>query len=305
MNGSGELAGRRELGRMLRKLRMQASVSGRELARRSGISQSKISRMETGECVLNAPDVASFCNGLNVDRSIARVMADRARELAGAGKLETPKDGWYHTSDLQHGDWLWRRCRNYAFSTPGAVPVLLQTEDRIAHSIDSMNPSLFESERAQMKIVRLERQLQMHDTTKSFRFLIDKMSLRRRAGSHQMQLDQLRSLLKSSMRPNVEIRYVGDDHQVDVGLSCWYAVHDADSVVVDGIDSDRASTSSRIVDVYRTMFEKHWNLGLGGDRLSVEIDRSMRIVDEAFARSGDDVIHVDADRGAEARSHTS
>src|SRR5688572_16411052 len=57
-------AARRQLGAELQRLRTQAGLSGRTLARRLGLSQSKISRIELGTSLPTTNDVAAWAEAV-------------------------------------------------------------------------------------------------------------------------------------------------------------------------------------------------------------------------------------------------
>src|ERR1044072_3627544 len=59
-------AGRERLAAELRRLRDIAGVSGRDLAQRVGISQSKVSRIESGAVVPSLPEVTAWGKELGV-----------------------------------------------------------------------------------------------------------------------------------------------------------------------------------------------------------------------------------------------
>jgi transcriptional regulator with XRE-family HTH domain len=273
MDRSMDMVGRRDLGRQLRRLRQRSGMSGRQLSRLAAMSQSKISRLETGESVATVEDVEMFCRGLELDNSVVNAMTDRVRELhAHSG----PASGWYFTNDPNYGGYFERTCTRYSVSTPGGIPVLLQTEERLEWIVDQMNGSLSERERAQIKIAGLERKLKMIDPGRSFRFLLDGASLRRRVGTPDAHIEQLREVLRLSKLSNVEVRCLPDDCAAHVSLAGWYGVHDADSVIVDGIDLDRASTVPSIVDSYADAFERNWASAFGGEVVTVEVDKVIR-----------------------------
>lgn len=80
-----EAAGsRQQLGRELRKLRLMAGMSGTELAQRLGITQTRVSRVETAAY---RPDAAVVRSWLSVTGASAEV-CDELLKLAGAAQVE-------------------------------------------------------------------------------------------------------------------------------------------------------------------------------------------------------------------------
>jgi transcriptional regulator with XRE-family HTH domain len=63
-------AQRHQLAAELRRIRMLAGLSGRDLAQATGVSQSTISRAERGQAVLSLPEVTAWADatGITGDR---------------------------------------------------------------------------------------------------------------------------------------------------------------------------------------------------------------------------------------------
>ena len=59
---------REDLAAALLRLRRATGLSGERLARRCGMSQSKVSRIETGRLLPSVVDVEQMLNGLGVDQ---------------------------------------------------------------------------------------------------------------------------------------------------------------------------------------------------------------------------------------------
>lgn len=76
-NGKPNLHGK-QLAQLLRQIRADAQMSGRELARRSYISQAKISRIESGEVTPSLADIESVIRALNVTDDLASTLRDLA-----------------------------------------------------------------------------------------------------------------------------------------------------------------------------------------------------------------------------------
>jgi transcriptional regulator with XRE-family HTH domain len=270
-----ELAGQRELGRLIRRMRTEASISGRQLARLASVSQSKISRIETGECPVSPDDVRMFCELLKVDSGITRTLVKRAQEVERQARA-TQTASWYWTADPDFAFDFERSARTYSVSTPGGVPSLLQSEAAMDYWIDMMNPTASHHQREQVKIVRLERQLQLRNRSKTLRFLIDRSSLMRSFGDADDHLEQLALLRRSVHLENVEIRYIRDNAPAHVGMACWFGVYDESGVQVDGIELDRVSTHRSHVRRYDNVFDELWSRSIGGKALEEVIETARR-----------------------------
>src|SRR5215204_6065118 len=69
MGGRGRTTGRIRLAAELRRLRDLSGVSGRELARRISISQSKVSRIESGTAMPSLPEVTAWGAALGASQA--------------------------------------------------------------------------------------------------------------------------------------------------------------------------------------------------------------------------------------------
>jgi transcriptional regulator with XRE-family HTH domain len=73
---------RRRLATALRRLRWDAGLSGEELARRTGFSQSKVSRIETAATVPSRADVEAWCRAVDASDDERADLLDLARIVA-------------------------------------------------------------------------------------------------------------------------------------------------------------------------------------------------------------------------------
>jgi transcriptional regulator with XRE-family HTH domain len=180
---SGEPRARRsQLGAELRRIRMLAGLSGRELARAAGLSQSAVSRAERGESVLSLPEVTAWAGatGASEDRrAVLLALAEAAvnevatfRVRLGAG-LAAVQDS---VRDLEASA---RVVRNFQ---PGIIPGLLQTAG-YARRIMALAAIGHDASIGAAAAARLARQETLHNPARSFEFLITEAALRYRPGS--------------------------------------------------------------------------------------------------------------------------
>jgi transcriptional regulator with XRE-family HTH domain len=72
---------RRELGGRLRELRAAAELTGTELARLMGISQSKLSKIETGRVSASVEDIERFADALKLPEDVRESLLDHATTI--------------------------------------------------------------------------------------------------------------------------------------------------------------------------------------------------------------------------------
>jgi transcriptional regulator with XRE-family HTH domain len=193
---------REQLGGKLRDLRTRAGLSGYALAERTGLTQSKISRVERGLSLLSVDELRTWASATNasdaelveIARLIEQVSATSWRILHRLGVSE--KQHEIHELEQQ-------ATRIQTFQ-PVVVPGLLQTAD-YARRVMSMGYS-GEAD-ATAVASRVERQSILYATNKRFDFLITEGALRWQPSDFDMspQLDRIMSI---ATLPNVSISVV-------------------------------------------------------------------------------------------------
>jgi transcriptional regulator with XRE-family HTH domain len=193
---------REQLGGKLRDLRTRAGLSGYALADRTGLTQSKISRVERGLSLLSVDELRTWATATNatdaelveIARLIEHVSATSWRILHRLGVSEKQRE--IHELEQQ-------ATRMQTFQ-PVVVPGLLQTAD-YARRVMSMGYS--GPADATAVAARIERQSVLYDTKKRFDFLITEGALRWQPGDFDIapQLDRIMSI---ATLPNVSISIV-------------------------------------------------------------------------------------------------
>ncbi len=115
---------RRELGALLRALRMGAGLTVDQVAAALLCSPSKVSRLETGHRGASARDVRDLCNLYDVSDPAER---ERLMSLAHEGKQQA----WWHSFDLRYQTYvgLEDEAASIKLYNANVVPGLLQTAD--------------------------------------------------------------------------------------------------------------------------------------------------------------------------------
>jgi transcriptional regulator with XRE-family HTH domain len=190
----------------LRTLRMAAGMTCKEVSDGLGFSESKISRMETGDRGLYADDVSAILGFL-------RAPQDKRQEL-----LQLLRDGeqrnWHEIHGKLPANWkqLIRfedeasAIKNYE---PMVIPGLAQIPDYARAIIQATNPSLTEVEVEGLVAARLGRQLVLSRRDgPEVHLLIEDTALRRVVGDLPTMRVQLDNLLSVARRSNVTLQVV-------------------------------------------------------------------------------------------------
>jgi transcriptional regulator with XRE-family HTH domain len=189
----------------LRVWRIKRGLSCKEVAQALGWSESKVSRMETGERGLYEDDVSAVLGFLRVPAEIRQELMDLVR--AGVER------NWHGIGDAPISKLVRDLIRFeneataiYSFE-PMLIPGLLQTAEYARELMQavpgSRSPQVIES----MVAARMDRQRVLDRTNPpQFHLIIEEMVLHRAMGDPMMMYGQLQHLLAASARRHVSIR---------------------------------------------------------------------------------------------------
>jgi len=200
----------------LRVLREQAGLSGNEVAKRMGMSPSKISRIETGNSGLQIEDVAALLG-------LYQVPAAKRDELLDLVRRSEERGWWTRQPGLPQ---LWRslidfeakatRVQNYEALV---VPGLLQTAEYARALIQGIAPTISDAELDNLVAARMARQaLLTRSTAPQFFAVLDEGALRRPVGEPGVMRRQLHHLLGVAGQPHVTLRVVPTAAGAHAGL---------------------------------------------------------------------------------------
>lgn len=166
--------GRRgELSRALRRMRKRAGLTGENIAFRTGMSQSKISKIETGKMVPSSIDVERILRA-------AKATPEEIEEISALARVaHTEYQNWRASlrRGLHHKQaelaTLEATSSDFRYFLPAMITGLLQTPEYARASLASL-PG--DHTRALMR--RFERQSILYDTSKNFTFLLTEQALR-------------------------------------------------------------------------------------------------------------------------------
>jgi transcriptional regulator with XRE-family HTH domain len=189
----------------LRAWRIKRGLSCKEVARALGWSESKVSRMETGERGLYVDDVAAILGFLQVPAEIRQDLMDLVR--AGVER------NWHEIGDAPISKLVRDliRFENEATAIynyePLLLPGLAQTADYARALMEAFpgrtSPELVEG----MVAARIGRQRVLDRADPPhLNLIIEEMALRRTIGTPEMMYGQLQHLLATAARRSVSLR---------------------------------------------------------------------------------------------------
>jgi transcriptional regulator with XRE-family HTH domain len=197
---------RQSLAEALRDLRRAAGLSGDRLARRCHMSQSKVSRIETGRLLPTVLDVDRMLRALGVDQATRAELLSLAR-VANAEYQDvraSVRRGLHHRQrELAALEADAKEMRHFL---PTLITGLLQTPEYMRAAMNtSIEPAAGDTTTA--IALKLERQAVLHDKTKRFEFLLTESAVRWRLCEPSVMAVQLDRLVSLSWLANVRIGY--------------------------------------------------------------------------------------------------
>lgn len=190
-------ATRQRLAAELRRLREMAGFSGREMAVRISVSQSKVSRIESAATMPSAPAVDAWLDAVGADedtRAKLAALTEAAFTEVQAWRIALSTHGQLQT-EIGRREALAQRIRMFQ---PSMIPGLLQTAEYARRVFGLFHIPYHDEELSKAVAARLDRQLALYDEDRSFEFLITEAALRWRPGPPRVlvaQLDRISSLM--------------------------------------------------------------------------------------------------------------
>lgn len=210
-----------ELAAALREARRAAGLTGERLAARCGISQSKISKIETGKAVATATDVERILTALGT-------ADDRIAELTALARLANTefqsvraslRRGLHHKQRELAG--LESGARHIRFFLPLMITGLLQTAEYARASMAN-----FPGDHPQAVARRLDRQAVLYDPARRFTFILTEAAARWQLCEPQVMAVQMGRLASLSELPNIRLGVIPLDARVPDGPLNTFTVYD-------------------------------------------------------------------------------
>jgi transcriptional regulator with XRE-family HTH domain len=210
-----------ELATALREARKQTGLTGERLAARCGISQSKISKIETGKVLPSATDVERILVALGVG-------GERTADLMALARLANTE---FHSvrASLQRG--LHQKQRELAaleadsqhirFFLPLMITGLLQTPEYARASLAN-----FPGDHPQAIAKRLDRQAAFYNQAKRFTFVLTEAAVRWQLCEPRVMAVQMGRLASLSELPNIRLGVIPLDKYVPDGPLNTFTVYD-------------------------------------------------------------------------------
>ncbi|TNY38079.1 Scr1 family TA system antitoxin-like transcriptional regulator [Thermomonospora catenispora] len=256
-----------ELGRELRRLRVAAGMSGAELARRAGVPQTTVSRVETGRRVSDAEVVVRLLEALGLGAGEFERLATEAR----AAYVESAAPRVDAGVSFRRGTAVEQaRSASVVRSFESvAVPYLLRTAsyDRAAGTVVLGEGGV-------------DRAAVLGDQGRHFTFVICEGVLRTWPGSGACMPEQLAHLVEVAGRANVRLGVVPagtvvGSERCGVPLH-GFTIYDDSAVTVETFTRELTLTAEADVRAYVEVFEGFARSAVFGDEAVALVERAAR-----------------------------
>ena len=204
---------RRRLAAELRRLRDQSGLSTTEAAKKLGWQPSRISRIETRQSGITAPDLRKLLNEYGVDDTAYRAsLAELARRVNERG-------WWQKYAGLIGSEYadligLEAEARTIRTYQQELVPGLLQTPDYARAVIRASRPTDTREEVGRRAEIRTERQeilTRADPPPPRFSVVLSEGVVRRPVGGYDVMREQLEYLMQPRDRANVTVQVLPFD----------------------------------------------------------------------------------------------
>ncbi|HEY9411618.1 MAG TPA: helix-turn-helix transcriptional regulator [Jiangellaceae bacterium] len=255
---------RRDLASALKDLRVATGLSGERLARRCGMSQSKVSRIETGRVLPSVVDVQQILNALAIDGDVQDELLKMVRVANAAYEdvRASVRRGLHHRQrELASLEAAATHVRHFL---PSLVTGLLQVPEymtaALASTVRPLNGDL-----SKVTSLKLMRQAVLHEEGKRFDFLITENAARWRRCSPSVMALQLDRIISVSRLPAVTVGVLPLDAQVSEGAFHTFVVYDAKLVTAELFSGQVVLRDPKDIDYYTELFAFFQARALVGD----------------------------------------
>ncbi|MBB5850201.1 helix-turn-helix domain-containing protein [Amycolatopsis umgeniensis] len=218
---------RSRLAAELRRLRDLSGVSGRKLAHLVSISQSKVSRIESGAVIPSLPEVTAWGRALGAPEETLQQLTFLTKQAFTEVQpwRELLEDQSHIQDEVGEQERRARRVRTFQSSV---VPGLLQTADYARRVFATYQPPYGEEEISAAVAARLNRQQLIFEPDRQFDFVITEGALRWCPGPPRGLLAQWDRIASIVTLDNVSIGLIPYHQEAVTLLSHSFVIYDDD-----------------------------------------------------------------------------
>ncbi|WP_346342049.1 helix-turn-helix transcriptional regulator [Streptomyces sp. SID2563] len=271
---------RKDLAESLRGLRRASGLSGERLALRCNMSQTKISRIETGRALPTVNDVERILKALAVPDEVADELLRLARRanVDYASWRAYARVGLYHKqAELKALEASSRVMRHFLPAIPTG---LLHVHE---YAVETLSPTVSSDPArnvARAVQARMDRQAVLDDPSRSFWFLLTEQAVKWQRASPGAMAAQCAHMAEVNRKPNVEIGVVPQGIPVPATPMNIFVIYDDRLVTVELFSGEVVLRDPRDITQHLNLFDLFWSHALTGEAASAFLAESS----EAFMR---------------------
>lgn len=270
---------REALAARLRDLRLDAGISGRELAVRCGWSESKSSRIENARTPPSDTDIRAWCAACHAeDQSADLVAANRQSAEAYVQWKRLQRTGLRRLQES--GATLYERTERFRVYCSDVVPGFLQTPDYAAALLTSIASFRGTPDDVSEAVAARMRRNSVVRGSRQFCILLEESVLRHRVThDHDMMGAQLGHLLSAMTLPSVSLGVI----PFSAGRVIWpmptFTIFDSERVHADSLDAAVTLTQPSQIDLYSRAFDRLSQTAVRGSAARSLITKALAALD--------------------------
>jgi transcriptional regulator with XRE-family HTH domain len=257
-------AARKAIAERLREMRLDAGLTGRELAKLCGWHPSKASRLENAKAVPSNADIRAWCRVCGAEDQLADVIA--ASRTADSMYVEWRR---LHRSGLraiqESAVPLYERTRLFRAYSSRVVPGFLQTRayaTALLSTVAAFRETPNDVEDAVQ--ARLDRSRVLHEGGHRFVMIVEESALRYRIGDAETMAAQLGHLLEAMTLPSVSLGVI----PFTASRSIWpvetFNIFDTRQVGVEQLSAKITITAPSEIRLYLKAFSHFVDMAVHG-----------------------------------------
>jgi transcriptional regulator with XRE-family HTH domain len=256
----------------LRRLREAAGVSGREAARKTGLSQSRLSRVERGAFMPTEEEVRALCELYRAPAKLRRELLAVARALQEereSARVILQRGAWRMQERVRQIEEASAHIRTFQ---PVVIIGLLQTP---AYTRQVFGQSVSDNDLEEALNVRAARQQLLH-SGRDFTLIMTEGALRWNLGGPDVMVPQLEYLAEATTMPHVRVGVIPWTTAAPLPPLHAFHLYDSRAVIVGTRTATAVITDSRDVVDYEKAFMELERVASFGAAARDVIDRVAR-----------------------------
>jgi len=239
---------------------MGAGLTGERLAARCAMSQSKVSKIETGKVIPSVVDVERILQALNAPPHVLSEVTALAK-LANTEFLDVRSLLRKGLEKRQHElSGMEIVTTDFRFFLPAMITALISTPEYIRESLAHV-----QSDTARAVAKKLERQSVLYDTAKRFSFVLTESAVRLPLGSPAVMALQLDRLASLSHLSNIQLGIIPVTERPPRGPLNTFTVYDERLVTAETFTGAVVMRDPRDVAFHLDLFRRFEAVALFGD----------------------------------------